>query len=197
MGSQWVRASWRTRRSPEHSHNHHLKLAGAPEAGAELLVWLGEVVEASDLTGSLSSDALDIPVFRSKQRARLIHPTWKEAISRSAAEPGACEKTGPQVIKAIQKHKRFAVQGRARAATSFDSSTAGSYLKKVQELCRREPPSTASIAADATRFSGKDHFWASLWFPAAGVGCWGPPQATKNEEPRDHFRTREGGFQNV
>ncbi len=79
-----------------------------------------------------------------------------------------------------------------RSAVYLD--VVANYLRKVQEECRREPPTVVSLTADATRFGGKGHFWSGLWFPQWNSGCWAPPQAltTIPFSPERKHRCKQG-----
>ncbi len=143
----------------------------------QLLVWLGDAVERADWEPHTKTDSLSIPLLKGRKRSRPLHPAFKQAVAREAATPGSSSRSGPDVIRALVRHRKLKFWGRPKTAAKFDEGAAAASLRNLQSLYAERSPTTVSLAADATRFAGRDHLWVAMWLPALGTGGWAPPQA--------------------
>ena len=143
---------------------------------------------------SVSSNPLEIPIFKAGSRSRWVPIALKEAIAQEAHGPGGPSSTS-KVAETLQRYGKQGLQrlipGRWSALSAVRLQCLR-YYHSARELFN-ERVEFLSLAFDGTRLGKKDVLQIALTSPETGKAIFGPPQAGGPERGGEEAQKGRGG----
>ena len=139
----------------------------------QILLWLQVVGDYDCFWDRVSADPLAVALHTTRKgMARIIPTLLKEAVAREAAR-GKLGRSGAKILELV---KRFRFHNK-NAPLRFNigntrvEPTLRRYLGQLQLEMRQADQPIYPISWDATRLSGKDLLFSTMYAPSARLAC--------------------------
>ena len=140
-----------------------------------LVSWIQLIADYGDYWDGLGSDPLHIPVPQTQSgRARRVPARLKEAVARTAAA-GDHGRSGAKVLKNLKKFSGVVDMVADAVGNTWTEPSMRRYLGATQGVMGSVVDKIYSLSWDATRLSGKDLLFASMWTSEGQIASWCSP----------------------
>ena len=155
---------------------HGLGRPQARQLHVELIQWVSLCVDYEGFFGTLDDDPLQTPIPSANKQVRNIPVRFKEAVVKAAAS-GGDYRSSAHVMNIVKKwrYKNMKITPQSGNANSWHEPVMRTYLWALQTAMRDSPSDIYSVSLDATRVSGKDYLFSSIFPPSLGMAGWCPP----------------------
>ena len=143
------------------------------------IVWLQVTAEYGDWWDGLSDDPLDSSLHAGQSgKARRTSHKFREAVAREAAQ-GEHGRSGKKVLKLIKRFRHYKkdVPFADAVANRWVEPSVRRYWGQLQVVMQSATQPVYSLAWDATRLSGDDLLFSSMYAPSVQKACWCAPKA--------------------
>jgi hypothetical protein len=160
-----------------------------------LLAWCQVALELGGCVNdaSVSTNPLEIPLFRAGSRSRWVPSALKEAIAQEAHGPdgpSSAAKVAQTLGRYGKQRLRCLIPGRWSAMSAVRLQCLR-YFHSARELFN-ERVEFLSVAFDGTRLGKKDVLQIALTSPDIGKAVFGPPQARGSIKGKGGISARLG-----